>query len=181
MAVKIVITAPPAATKASLRASRRIIAATLADQNQSNCQIAVAYVDRQTIRQLNQHYRGKNRATNVLSFAGSPLPLGPQNKHRDLGEIIICPAYALQEAKAADMAAEVRLAHLLIHGTLHLLGYDHETSSAAQRKMEALETKLLNRIPSQILMALRPLLAAKPRQFPQKKKAQPLHDHQPKA
>ena len=62
------------------------------------------------------------------------------------------------EAKSAAMDAEVRLAHLLIHGTLHLLGYDHERSNRAQTVMETRESKLLGMLKRETLAALKPLL-----------------------
>lgn len=120
--------------------------------------MGVAFVDGDTIRKLNKKFRNKNKPTNVLSFAGSGQPVTPYSKKKHIGEIVLCATYAQMEAKSAAMDAEVRLAHLLIHGTLHLLGYDHERSNRAQTVMETRESKLLGMLKRETLAALKPLL-----------------------
>ena len=92
-------------------------------------------------RQLNETYRGRDRATNVLSFAaGSDTQ--PPDGPRFLGDVVICGPVVAREAAAQDKPLDEHWAHLLVHGTLHLLGYDHE-SDADAAVMERLETEIL--------------------------------------
>ena len=93
-------------------------------------------------RRLNLHFRGKPKATNVLSFAGA----GPCPDHRlDLGELVICAPVVAREAKSAGIAARAHWAHLTVHGVLHLQGFDHERDLEA-RKMMAREVQILDRL-----------------------------------
>jgi probable rRNA maturation factor len=85
------------------------------------------------IRELNHTYRGKDKATNVLSFEGDG---------DELGDIILGYETVKQEAKSQGKSFEQHLAHLVLHGCLHLLGHDHEKPQDAH-KMEILEIKLL--------------------------------------
>lgn len=106
-------------------------------------EISIVLTDDNTIRALNRDYRGKDKPTNVLSFASLdgesalfPHAVAP------LGDVIL--AYETIEAEAADGKKSVRdhVRHLVVHGVLHLLGYDHETETEAHI-MESLETKIL--------------------------------------
>jgi probable rRNA maturation factor len=89
------------------------------------------------LRALNAQFRGKSRPTNVLAF--------PADTPGNLGDIAIAYGVAAAEAKGEKKRLIDHAAHLTIHGTLHLLGYDHETAREA-KVMEALETKLLARL-----------------------------------
>jgi len=91
---------------------------------------------------LNQRYRHKTGPTNVLSF-----PYGPPEETMSLllGDIVICAPVVLAEAGAQGKAPDAHWAHMVVHGVLHLLGYDHETDREA-RDMEALEAALLRRL-----------------------------------
>lgn len=101
--------------------------------------MSVQVVGARRSRALNARYRGKDAPTNVLSFAGAgQLPSG----ERDLGELIICAPVVAREARAQRKARSAHWAHITIHGVLHLLGLDHQTSRAA-RNMETLETQIL--------------------------------------
>jgi len=93
-------------------------------------------------RTLNAHYRGKDRATNVLSFAGAGVTPDGQ---RDLGELVICAPLVAREARAGRRSREAHWAHLTVHGVLHLLGFDHEDDADAVRMM-ALEVQVLEKI-----------------------------------
>lgn len=102
-------------------------------------ELTVRIVDRDESQQLNFDYRGKDKPTNVLSFPfqnppGITLPL--------LGDLVICKQVVEQEAIEQNKRLISHWAHMLIHGTLHLLGYDHIIEEEAI-KMESLETKLL--------------------------------------
>ena len=90
-------------------------------------------------RAINRKYRGKDYATNVLSFAYEPLT---GEKTGLLGDLVICPAVVAREALAQGKKTRDHYAHLTIHGTLHLLGFDHESAKERDR-MEALEQKIL--------------------------------------
>lgn len=91
---------------------------------------------------LNRRYRHKAGPTNVLSF-----PYGPPEETMTplLGDIVICAPVVLAEARAQDKPVDAHWAHMVVHGVLHLLGYDHETEREA-RDMEALEAALLRRL-----------------------------------
>jgi probable rRNA maturation factor len=91
---------------------------------------------------LNERYRGRARPTNVLSFPAAPLPGGaPQ----PLGELILCPKVLRAEARSQDKPLRAHWAHLIVHGTLHLIGYDHEAPAEA-RRMERREIAVLRRL-----------------------------------
>jgi probable rRNA maturation factor len=92
------------------------------------------------IRKLNGLYRGKDKATNVLSFpAGAD---GPSDGAVLLGDVVVAYGTVVKEAKEAGKSLKDHLSHMVVHGVLHLLGYDHEVSSDA-KTMERLETKIL--------------------------------------
>jgi probable rRNA maturation factor len=98
------------------------------------CEISVTYCDDDAIAQLNAQWRGKNAPTNVLSF---PTP-GLLEDRRLLGDIIIAYQTVTREAKEFGRPLPSYIGHMLIHGVLHLVGYDHETEAEAEI-MENLE------------------------------------------
>jgi probable rRNA maturation factor len=89
------------------------------------------------MRKLNAEWRGKDKPTNVLSFPAARGPL--------LGDIALAAETVAREARLADKPLEDHIAHLIIHGFLHLLGYDHEVERQAE-EMEALERSALSRM-----------------------------------
>jgi probable rRNA maturation factor len=91
-------------------------------------------------RGLNQRYRGKDRPTNVLSFPSSPEE---RTLTRALGDLVICAAVVTREAREQCKPLAAHWAHMVVHGTLHLLGYDHERPREADR-MERLEVRILD-------------------------------------
>ena len=91
---------------------------------------------------LNQQYRGKAYATNVLSF---PLEFPMDTGIPYIGDIVICPEVVEREAAEQHKPLDAHYAHLTVHGVLHLLGYDHETDDEAL-EMETLETQILARL-----------------------------------
>lgn len=127
---------------------RRTIRDALGSERAPACRIGVGLFGSDALRALNRSFRGKDYAANVLSFPGTGHPLTPRSVLIDLGDIAIAPAVAVTEAEAYQMDAAVRLAHLLVHGVLHLLGYDHERSRRAAARMEAREHKLLAALPA---------------------------------
>ncbi len=99
-------------------------------------EITVVLADDAFVRGLNRDYRGKDKPTNVLSFPGD-IP--------HLGDIVLARETIEREAKEQGKTFRDHAAHLLVHGTLHLLGYDHMKAKEAEI-MEALEIKILNKL-----------------------------------
>lgn len=118
---------------------RKAIAAATAFENSSG-DVAVMLTDDVTIQQLNAQWRGMDKPTNVLSFPASDVTAA-QDGH--LGDIAIAYETVAREAEAEDKAFSDHLAHLAIHGYLHLIGFDHENDDDALR-MESLETRILS-------------------------------------
>lgn len=98
--------------------------------------LAVLLTDDATVRDLNARFRGKDAPTNVLSF---PAPANPEDH---LGDIALALGVMVREAAQQGKPLAHHLQHLVIHGVLHLIGYDHETDGDAER-MESLERQLL--------------------------------------
>lgn len=111
-------------------------------QQASDCELGVRVVGPAESRRLNARYRGRDRPTNVLSFPAPRLSAGPG---QPLGDLVICPAVLRAEARAQRKSLRAHWAHLVVHGTLHLLGYDHERPAEASR-MERREVTLLRRL-----------------------------------
>lgn len=103
-------------------------------------QLTIRIVDEEEGLELNQRWRHKNYATNVLSF---PFEAPPEVDIPLLGDIVICAPVVLKEALEQHKQLTNHFAHLTIHGVLHLLGYDHIEESEAE-EMEALEIKILD-------------------------------------
>jgi probable rRNA maturation factor len=106
-------------------------------------EISVRIVGPQEIKALNARFRGRNKPTNVLSFPAA-VPAGgqPQAELAPLGDLVICPAVLQKEAREQDKPLRAHWAHLVVHGTLHLVGYDHELLRDAAR-MERREIRVL--------------------------------------
>lgn len=100
-----------------------------------DAEIALRIVDEEEGRMLNREYRGKDYATNVLTF---PLVEEPTL----MGDIVLCAPVVLREAEEQHKSVESHFAHLTVHGVLHLHGYDHETEPQAEL-METLETGIV--------------------------------------
>ena len=106
-----------------------------------SAELTIRIVDKDEITELNNSYRQKNKPTNVLSFPFD-MPEELTDEIPILGDIVICADVVKEEAQAQDKPEEAHWAHMVIHGTLHLLGYDHEKNHDAER-MEAEEIVLL--------------------------------------
>ena len=105
--------------------------------------LAIRIVGTREGRSLNQHYRGKDYATNVLSFpAELPEGLPKGVKLPLLGDLVLCAPVVAREAKEQDKDLRAHYAHLTVHGCLHLLGWDHEEPREAEA-MEGLERVIL--------------------------------------
>ncbi|MGE3147954.1 MAG: rRNA maturation RNase YbeY [Pseudorhodoplanes sp.] len=120
----------------------RAAAAAIADSARAG-EIAVLLTDDAAIRILNRDWRGYDKPTNVLSFPAGGIDNGEDRPH--LGDIAIAYETVAREASAEDKSFDDHLAHLVVHGCLHLLGYDHETDDDAQ-VMERLEADILARL-----------------------------------
>ncbi len=99
-------------------------------------EITVRIVDEAEGRALNQSYRGRDYATNVLTFDYAKGPVV-------IADLVLCAPVVAREAKALGKTWAQHYAHLLVHGTLHAQGWDHETSEADAVAMEARETQIL--------------------------------------
>ena len=117
----------------------KIAGALLAALKQSRSELSVALVGDREMRPLNARYRKKNQTTDVLSFFVEDQP---KSAVVMLGDVVISVEQARRQAKARKSTLKSEMVTLLIHGTLHLLGYDHERSSRQARIMFALERKL---------------------------------------
>ncbi|HEX9803452.1 MAG TPA: rRNA maturation RNase YbeY [Gammaproteobacteria bacterium] len=116
----------------------RWVAAAVGDAMEE-AQLTVRITDEAEIRELNATYRGKDYATNVLSF---PFEAPPGVDIPLLGDIVVCAAVVAREAAEQGKPLQAHWAHMVIHGTLHLLGYDHIEEVDAE-EMEGLEIALL--------------------------------------
>lgn len=105
-------------------------------------QVAILYTDGKEIRALNQRFRNKDNATNVLSFPAVADALVPPGQPHIVGDIIIAYDVIAAEAKQQDKSFHNHTTHMLIHGMLHLLGYDHMYDEEAET-MEQQERMLL--------------------------------------
>ena len=106
-------------------------------------QITVRLVDESEITQLNEQYRQKSGPTNVLSFPFESPPGLPEAVAKSLlGDVVICAAVVKREAMEQGKSLTAHWAHMMVHGTLHLLGYDHMTDDEA-KAMESLEIAVL--------------------------------------
>jgi len=101
-------------------------------------EVTVRFVDAEEGRALNARYRGKDYATNVLTFPYS-------REHALSGDLVLCRPVVLREAAEQGKTAAAHFAHLVVHGMLHLQGYDHETGADA-RIMERMERDILDRL-----------------------------------
>ena len=100
--------------------------------------LTVALSDDRRVRALNKRDRRKDKPTNVLSY--------PSGEKAFLGDVVLARQTVWREAREQKKAPADHLAHLVVHGTLHLLGHDHETSDADAERMEALERRILKRL-----------------------------------
>lgn len=124
---------------------RRAVAATLAlvGPRDRALETSVLLTDDAAIRELNRTWRGKDAPTDVLSFPAGPPPEGlPEGSSWPLGDIVVSLGVCRCDASALGRPLEAHLAHLVVHGTLHLLGHDHEVPAEAEA-MEALERRIM--------------------------------------
>jgi probable rRNA maturation factor len=132
------------------RFAARVAGAVLADRKVSarargRAEVGVVFADDPFVRRLNRDHRGKDRPTNVLSF---PLAGGQRTANGApllLGDVVLAYRTVRREARAEGKRFDCHAAHLIVHGILHLLGYDHVRAKAA-RVMERHEVRILARL-----------------------------------
>jgi probable rRNA maturation factor len=100
--------------------------------------LTVALADDRRVRALNKRDRKKDKATNVLSY--------PSGEKSFLGDVVLARQTVWRQARAQNKTPADHVVHLVVHGTLHLLGHDHETSAADAERMEALERRILAKL-----------------------------------
>jgi probable rRNA maturation factor len=111
-------------------------------------ELSVKFTSDEEVHALNRQYRGKDKPTNVLSFPmvePAMLLMAADGDEIEmlLGDLVLAHGVCAREAAEREIAVETHAAHLLVHGTLHLLGYDHETSDADAEAMEDAERRAL--------------------------------------
>lgn len=118
----------------------------LKEEGKSEIDLSIALIGQGRMRKLNRRYRGKNRVTDILAFGqGSAFAkekskfILPPSKELGLGEIVICLREVKKNARRFGSTVEKELTTCLIHGILHLLGYDHEKDEIAAKKMREKE------------------------------------------
>ena len=114
-------------------------------------ELSIAFVGPSRMRNLNSQYRGKNRVTDVLSFPEKEILFEKFGKHnqkkvKGLGEIVLCPRRVLKNSKNFSRTFEKEMAFCLIHGLLHLLGYEHEKEEKEAKDMEKKQNFYLNKV-----------------------------------
>jgi probable rRNA maturation factor len=138
----------PEAAALVRKAGRRAMAQAAADGWRGSAvghEICFVLADNRRMRRLNHQYRGKDKATNVLSFAALDAGLPAPGMSWHLGDVVLALGVVRQEAKQQRKAMADHVSHLVVHGVLHLLGYDHEDDAEAER-MEGLEIAALKRL-----------------------------------
>lgn len=133
-----VVVLDPAWAKALPGIERLVRKAARAATANRKLSLVVALADDRRVRALNARDRKKDKPTNVLSY--------PSGERASLGDIVLARQTVWREAKEQGKTPADHLAHLVVHGTLHLMGYDHETSEADAERMEALERRILAKL-----------------------------------
>lgn len=128
---------------------KRIAIEVLKKEKNRNKNFSIAFIGANRMRKLNKEYRNKNRVTDILAFPENEIEFGKSypkrlKKTRNLGEIVICLREIKKNSKRLKISFKEELNRVLIHGILHLLGYDHEKEIKEVLKMKMKEEKYLN-------------------------------------
>jgi probable rRNA maturation factor len=113
--------------------------------SQSQAELSILFVGDKRMSELNNAYRSISKSTDVLSF-DAQIPVSPPGRNNVLGDVVINVHRAEEQARASGWGLYDEINRLLIHGTLHLLGYDHERSSYHARKMRKKEEELFSAV-----------------------------------
>ena len=133
-----VVVLDPAWRKALPGVERLVRKAARAATNNRKRSLTIVLADDRRVRALNARDRRKDKPTNVLSY--------PSGERAFLGDVVLARQTVWREAKSQGKTPADHVAHLVVHGALHLLGYDHETSEADAERMEALERRILAKL-----------------------------------
>jgi len=140
---------PGSRGKVEARELRRVARAVMAAEGvATDVGLEIALATPETVRDLNRLYRGRDEATDVLSFAAREVEGGfveAPGEAASLGEVVVCAEVAEQQAASHGRQLRAEVAHLLVHGLLHILGYDHDDPAGAER-MTGREDALLSEL-----------------------------------
>jgi probable rRNA maturation factor len=128
----------PAWTKVLPAVERLVRKAARAAAGNRSRSLTIALADDKRVRALNARHANKDKPTNVLSY--------PSGERGFLGDVVLARQTVWREARQQHKTPSAHVSHLVVHGTLHLLGYDHETGEADAERMEALERRILKRL-----------------------------------
>ena len=121
--------------------------ATVGIKKKRLCEVTIRMVDTEESQFLNFNYRGKAKPTNVLSFPSDlPKEIAQILPTRPLGDLVICLSVVIAEADEQGKTEQEHFAHLIVHGILHLLGYDHERSQEDEVIMESIEVEIMSKL-----------------------------------
>lgn len=130
---------------ALIAAAARTLAAHPRFAGEAPAEACIALSDDATVQELNARFRGKDKPTNVLSFPAQEGFADPERTARPLGDVVLAQETVAREAAEQGVPAAHHLQHLVVHGLLHLLAFDHETDADAG-EMEGLEVEILARL-----------------------------------
>jgi probable rRNA maturation factor len=133
-----VVLLDPAWTKVLPGVERLVRKAARAAAGNRKRSITIALADDKRVRALNARHAKKDKPTNVLSY--------PSDERGFLGDVVLARQTVWREARQQRKTPSAHVSHLVVHGTLHLLGHDHETSDADAERMEAMERRILKRL-----------------------------------
>ena len=133
-----VVLLDPAWTKVLPGVERLVRKAARAAAGNRKRSLTIALADDKRVRALNARHAKKDKPTNVLSY--------PSDERGFLGDVVLARQTVWREARQQRKTPSDHISHLVVHGTLHLLGYDHETGDADAERMEALERRILKRL-----------------------------------
>lgn len=131
---------------------KHIVDTVLKGENREKKEVSLAFVGPRRIKEINRRYRKKNRVTDVLSFPESEVEMKEfgigelQENKSILGEMVVCLKEVKKNSRRYKINFETELARVIIHGVLHLLGYDHEKSEEEKEKMQKKEEYYLSLI-----------------------------------
>ena len=108
------------------------------NSNKSKAELALVFLEKKPAQKINKEFRGKDYATDVLSFES----MDPSS----LGELVMCPEVLKRQAKEHGLSFQKELGYMLLHGVLHLLGYDHETSEKDAKEMFDLQDAVFDKL-----------------------------------
>ena len=143
MAIKVNIEVEQTSAKGIKASCKKVLAKALEHLQVNNCTVTLILTNDEAIAKINKTYRNKKGPTDVISFAyrEAPMPIIDTQEH--LGDIFISVDTAQRQAKEYNVSLQEELQRLIVHGVLHLLGYDHEKSSYKKRVMQKKEEEIL--------------------------------------